>query len=133
MKPLHPVLRLFFEHPQLAAEHAAAYAALFAEDGAVAAARLQRSLVLKLAACACAAIAATLAGVGAMLWAALPAASMTYAWVLAAVPVLPALAAACAWMAAPSDAVAAPFAALRRQVLTDIAWVRDARATAEAS
>ena len=49
MHALHPVLRLFIEQPQLAAEHASAYAALFAQDSAAAAAQWQRRVVLKLA------------------------------------------------------------------------------------
>ena len=131
MQPLHPVLRLCVEQPEFAAEHASAYAELLVEDGTAAALQLQRRLVLQCLSGVCAAVAATLAGTALMLWAALPSLSMPHAELLLAVPALPLLALAWAIGVRRSADAALPFAALRRQLQADLAWLRESRAPAK--
>ena len=111
MHALHPVLRLFIEQPQLAAEHASAYAALFAQDSAAAAAQWQRRVVLKLACGAGLTAAITLAGVASMLWTALPGLTLAQHWPLWAPPLVPALGASWAAWAAREGTSVPPFAA----------------------
>jgi cytochrome bd-type quinol oxidase subunit 2 len=133
MRTLHPVLRLFVEQPQLAAEHVSAYAALFAQDGAAELAHWQRRVMLQLAVVACLGVALTLAGVGAMLWAVLPTDSMAPHWPLWVLPLVPALAAAGAAFASRGGSSAPAFMASRQQLLSDVAWLRESRADAEAA
>jgi hypothetical protein len=130
MQPLHPLLRLCVEQPELAAEHASAYAALLVEDGTAAALQLQRRVALQWVGGVCAAVATTLAGTALMLWAALPSLPMPHPELLWAVPAVPLL--LLGWViGVRRSADAPPFAALRQQVQADLAWLRNSRVPAK--
>ena len=70
---MHPLLALLATRPQLLADHAQAYAALFNEEFDQARASWQRTAVLQAVALCCVSAAAVLAGVALMLWAISPA------------------------------------------------------------
>lgn len=121
---IHPVFRLAAAQPQLLAEHAAAYAGLLSEALAESRARLQRQAVLQLAGAACLVVAAVLAGVAVLLWAALPEAALRNRWLFVLTPLVPAvLGAVCLW-AGHNRRPGEPFATLRLQVAEDVALLR---------
>lgn len=123
---LHPVFRLAASHPQLLAEHAAAYAELLAEELSASGAHLKRSLALQLVGMTCLGIALVLAGVAVMLWAALPAQAVRLPWLLIATPLAPAVLGVLALWSASSMAAPDAFAALRSQLAADAAMLRGA-------
>ena len=122
---MHPLLRLIATRPALLAEHAEAYAALIAEEVPRISAAWQRRALLSAAAGACATIGVLLAGVGAMLWAALPEPPMRAPWMLLVVPLLPLIAAAVCTMAARAAGARDPLEGLRQQVTDDLLLLRD--------
>lgn len=119
MRPWPAWLRLAWQHPQWLAEHASAYVALAADEGSLAAARLLRQTRLQLLCGACIAVAATLAGVALMLWAALPALADDRVWALAVVPLLPLIGAFWARRQAGRDVAGSRFEGLRAQIELD--------------
>lgn len=123
---MHPLLRLIATRPALLAEHAEAYAALIAAEVPRISAAWQRRALLSAAAAVSAAIGILLAGMSAMLWAALPEPAMRAPWMLLAVPLLPLLAAAVCMMAARSANARDPLDSLRRQVTDDLLLLREA-------
>lgn len=119
MRPWPSWLRLAWQHPQWLAEHASAYAALAADEGSAAAARLLRQARLQLISGACLVVAATLAGVALMLWAALPVLAGGTAWALVLVPLLPLIGAVWARQRAGREVTDDDFAGLRAQIELD--------------
>jgi len=133
MPVVHPLLRLVVEQPELLAEHVTAYAVAFAEEGALAAARLRRRLAWLLVACACGVGTITLAGIAVMLWATLPLSGLSASettGVLVAVPIAMLAAGACAMVRALRHRAEESFAGLRRNVAADLALIRGARSMA---
>jgi hypothetical protein len=126
----HPLLRAAMSQPHLLFEHVSAYGAVLAEEGTHAASMLRRQLAWQMAAGAGIAIGLVLAGVGALLWAMLPAAPPDRAWLMLAVPLLPWLAAAWALWHVSRLAVQTPFPALRRQANADLDLLRSLRVAA---
>lgn len=125
---LQRLIRLAANQPDLLADHAGAYAELAAAEAAVLAQRLRRQALLMAVALAAVAVAVTLAGVAALLWSALPLATMPTPWLLLVVPALPLLLAlVCAW-AAQTPAGTQAFAGLQRQWQADVAMLRQAGA-----
>lgn len=125
---LHPVLHLLATRPQWLAEHAEAYAELAAVEFGDAAAAGRRSVLLGAAALCAGGVAATLAGVALMLWAAMPELPPRTAWLLWATPALPLGLALLAVLAQQRWKPQARFVELRRQLQTDLALLREAGA-----
>ena len=124
---MNAFLRLAAGQPQLLAAHAASYAALVRDEGALSLALLQRRVTLQALAVGAIAVAAALAGVAIMLWATAPAGTLAQAWVLAAVPLLPLLGAGWALRAARRIGPLPLWAAWRRQIDADSALLARCR------
>lgn len=131
MRPWHPLWRLALQQPDLVVEHAAAYAALAADDGAAALSTLGRRLAWQFAGGLCLAVAATLAGVSVLLWAALPVWSAGWPWAAVIVPLLPLVGGVLA-LNRPNHGSPA-FARLRAQTGLDRATLREFRVDGERS
>jgi hypothetical protein len=116
---MHPWLKLAWQHPERVAEHLAAYAALAADEAALALdhalARGRRQLLIA----ACGVVAATLAGTALLLWVALPAPAAGRGWWLVVVPLWPLAVAAMAWRWQPPAAALTDFVGLRAQLSID--------------
>lgn len=123
---IHPLLNLLSTRPQLLADHAEAYAALFsAELGHATAGWKRRAQFGALALC-CLGVSVVLAGVALMLWAVNPPAQIHAAWALFAAPLLPAGAALAFLWLARTDAKAGAFDQTRRQIKADFVMLREA-------
>lgn len=126
----HPLLRLLLAHPELLAEHAAAYASLVAEDGQRLLQRWRRQAALRLMAVVLALLGLSLAGQALMLGVVLGPLDAGALAVLLLTPLLPvALALVCHQAASglsPSEPRALAFAAVQRQLAVDLALLRDA-------
>lgn len=112
--------------PELLAEHAGAYVDLASAEADVLARGLGRRALLVAAAGGCALLFVMLAGVAALLAAALPLAAMPAPWLLLAVPALPLLAALACTAALQRQAATPAFPNLREQLATDLRLVREA-------
>jgi hypothetical protein len=121
---LHPVFRLAASQPQLLAEHAAGYAGLLAEEMTISGAQFKRRITLQIIGLLGLMVAAILAGVAVLLWAALPATSLQQPWLLWFTPLLPAVMGASSLLAASSDNAPPAFATLREQFAQDAALLR---------
>lgn len=115
------MLHLLLAQPNRVIEHASAYAALAAEEGADAWAGLNRRLRLQFACGRFAVTSAVLAGVALMLWAMLPSLADQRVWLLLAVPLAPALAALWTGWTHHCEADTVSFARLREQAGLDAA------------
>ena len=113
--------------PHLLATHLAGYASLVRSEAAFSAAVLQRRALLMATCLGCLCVAATLLGGAIMLWAAAPAGTLAQAWVLALVPLLPALGAAWALHALRHADSAPMWSMLQAQIAADAALL-DSRA-----
>lgn len=123
-----PWLRLAWHHPEQLSEHVAAYAALATDEAGAALAMALHQARLQLILGASLVVAATLAGVSLLLWAALPGIGAGAAWALVAVPLVPLLPAAWARRAAGRGTATPAFAGLRGQLALDREAWRVARA-----
>ena len=122
---MHPFFKLMVDRPAVITDHVEAYASLATLElsGAV---RHLRLRALKTAmALSCAAVAAVLAGVAVMLWAATPADHLHAPWVLWLAPGVPAILAVWCWLSAKAIKDAPAFSALRDQVRADIDMLRE--------
>ena len=122
---MHPFFKLMVDRPAVITDHVEAYASLATLElsGAV---RHLRLRALKTAmALSCAAVAAVLAGVAVLLWAATPADQLHAPWVLWLAPGLPAVLAVWCWLSAKAINEAPAFSALRDQVRADIDMLRE--------
>ncbi len=125
---LHPLLHLIATQPHLLAEHAKVYAELAAVEVGEFSAQWRRRAFLVTLAAFFLGLAVVLAGVGLMLWAALPVSQMQAPWALLAVPlVLVALGGVC-FLAGRSQIDAIAFSHLRRQVKADMLMLREVAA-----
>ncbi len=118
------LLRLVATQPQLAVDHAEAYAGLVAAEAQAASASWRKRLLWAAVSLCCAGVACVLAGVAAMLWAALPLAHMPTPWALIGVPLVPALGAWVAGLASHSASQHPSFSQLQRQLSADVALLR---------
>lgn len=126
MLSLHPLLHLAVRQPQLLVDHAAGYAEVAMVEAARAAAQWERRVAWQLAAGTSLVVAVMLAGVGLMLWAALPPGSIARPGLMAAIPLLPLLLAAVAILCARRAGAQPNFELLRRQAASDLMLLRDA-------
>lgn len=125
---MHQLLHLITTRPQLLAEHAEAYAELASlEFPRIGAAWKRRVLLDALALCSLG-VAAVLAGVALMLWAALPAVPAQASWVLIGIPLLALAAAACCAVAARGGGGRQALANVREQVQADLRMLREVAA-----
>lgn len=124
---IHPLLRLIATQPQLLADHAESYADLVGEELDKTTAVWKRRVLLNATALCLVGVAAMLAGVALMLWAALPELSIHAPWALVAAPALPALAALwCGYEGQrQTDAV---FRDLKAQIASDLVMLREVSA-----
>lgn len=125
---MHPLLNLIATRPQLLAEHAQAYAELMAAEMPRAATVLKRQALLNGLALLGLHSAVMLAGVAVMLWAVLVPQSMTAAWLLIAVPSMPAVGAIACLIAAQGHSERHTFGTLGQQVSADLRMLREATA-----
>jgi hypothetical protein len=119
---MHPLLNLVATRPQLLAEHAQGYAELLADEWPRAASSWKRQAWLNTLALLSLFAATILTGLALMLWAALPGATMTAAWVLVLVPLLPLCAALACFIAARAGARGPN--ELQRQLRADMTLLR---------
>ncbi len=125
----HPLLHLIATRPQLLAEHAGVYAELLAEDlGALSGAWRRRALLLAAGLCLLL-TALVLAGVAALLWAALPSGQLQAPWALFTIPLLPLVSGFGCLRAARPPAGSAGFGNAGRQLQADLAMLREAGAS----
>jgi hypothetical protein len=123
---LHPIFHLVATQPELLGQHAQAYGELVGSELSTQASVWgRRALLMALALCLLG-VTVVLAGIAIMLWAtAMP--EPRSAWVLLAVPGVPAVATAVCYVLArwrnANDALA--FAELRRQIQADLALLRE--------
>lgn len=123
---MHPLLRLMASRPQLLTDHAEAYVELATVGIGQISADWTRRMALNAAGLCGLGVAAVLAGVAFMLWAALPAPGMQAPWVLIVAPLLPFAGALGCLGWARAHGRSAAFDALRRQVRADLAMLREA-------
>jgi hypothetical protein len=123
---IHPVYKLLAARPELLAQHLGGYAQLARAQAAEALLAARQRLLLLGVSLACAVLGLGLAGVAALLAAALPWSAMPAPWLLAALPgllVLAALAAGWAFMRQPP---AWTWDELQAQAAQDLALLREA-------
>lgn len=125
---MHPLLELLLARPQLLADHAQAYGALFNEEMGQARAALQRWAMWRTITLCCLLSAGILAGMAIMLWAALPGGSMQAPWVLLVTPMVPLAVAIGRWVSARKSGPLRFFEQLRAQVRVDRAMLHAAKA-----
>jgi uncharacterized membrane protein YqjE len=125
---MHPLLELLVGQPQLLADHAQAYGALFAEEMGEARAALQRWALWRAVTLCSLFSAAILAGIALMLWAMLPASPLQVTWVLVVTPILPLLVAVVSWPLAQKNGTPPLFNLMRAQIRADKAMLLAARA-----
>lgn len=121
---LQALWRLAAGQPQLLAAHAAGYAALIRDEGAVSLRLVQRRAGLQALLFGSVIVALVLTGVAVMGWAIAPAGSLSHPWVLLAVPALPWLLAAWALRAARRVGPLPLWAAWQEQLAADRALLR---------
>ena len=122
----HPIVRLLTARPELVADHAEAYAELFASELGSAGESLKRQALLGALAICGLGVGLVLAGVAVMLWVVVPMPQRQMAWVLLAVPLVPLAISAVCLLAAQRQAHLKPFTHIRRQMAADMAMVREA-------
>ena len=126
---MHPLYALLANRPHLVAEHAQAYGELLVAEVGRVSAGLKRAALLNAAALAGLAVAVVLAGVALMLWSVLPAMAAGSAWVLLAVPLVPALAALGCLLALRDSGQQQVLATLREQLQADLTMLREVAST----
>ncbi len=125
---MHPLLQLLLTRPQLLADHAQAYGALFTEEMGDARAALQRWALWRAVTLCSLFSAAILAGMALMLWAMLPASPQQATWLLVVTPMLPLLVTVVSWPLARKNGSPPLFAQMRAQIHCDQAMLLAARA-----
>lgn len=123
----HPLFRLLLAHPELLAEHASAYGQMLGDEWLAVSSAWQRRAALQMLAGGALLAGVVLAGQTVLWWAVLP--NHLWPWMLG-VPALPLLVAAWAWWMSTRSArlPAEPWAGLRRQLLADLALIRNTAA-----
>ena len=122
---MHPLLNLIATQPQLLAHHAEAYAELVVSEIGKASAAWKRRAMLNAVALCCLGVAAVLAGVALMLWAAIPAAQIQAPWTFIVAPLLPAAVAVWCLVTARWLGDGGAFDNLRRQMQADMLMLRE--------
>lgn len=123
---MSPLLYLIATRPQLLVDHAEAYADLASAEVSQASVIWKRRAKLGVVAICSFVIAAILAGVAAMIWAVLPVVSNQAWWTLIVTPILPIGLGTGCLMAIRAQPQEGAFDALRRQLKTDMAMLREA-------
>lgn len=124
----HPLIKMLVSRPEMLAEHVGAYAELAAAEASQAVDQARNKVIVGAAAAVLVLVGLMLAGVAALLCAALPLTAMPAPWLLVAVPALPLLAAVAAALWLRSRPARTSFALLREQMARDSALVREAHA-----
>jgi len=120
------LLALLATRPQLLVDHAQAYASLFNEEFDQAYASWRRRAALQAIALCCLGVAAVLAGVALMLWAASPELQIHAQWVLLSTPLLPLCVAVICLVMVHRQPGGQAFSNLGRQISADMAMLRAA-------
>lgn len=124
----HPLIKMLVSRPEMLAEHVGAYAELAAAEASQAVDQARNKVIVGAAAGVLALVGLVLAGVAALLCAALPLTAMPAPWLLVVVPALPLVAAIVAALWLRSRPARPSFALLREQLAQDSALVQEARA-----
>jgi hypothetical protein len=122
---MHPLLHLIVAQPQLLAHHAEAYAELVASEIGKASAAWKRRAMLNAVALCSLGVAAVLAGVALMFWAAIPAAQVQAPWTFVVAPLFPTAVAVWCLVTARWLSNGGAFDDLRRQVQADMSMLRE--------
>ena len=122
---LQALLQLLSKQPKLLAEHAQAYGELAAVEWSLLVDDWQARLRFQLLVATGAWMALMLGGVALMLWAALPADSLRWPWMLLAVPLVPLGVAGYGLYALKASQSLRAFPALRGQLQADMALLRE--------
>lgn len=121
----HPLIRLLASKPQLVAHHLGGYVELASAEAQQAVSALQARLLWMAGAVAGAVAGVLLAGVAALLAAALPLAGMPAPWLLLLVPLAAWLAGAACWLQASRLPLAGSLQNLRAQLAADAALLAE--------
>lgn len=124
----HPLIKMLVSRPEMLAEHVGAYAELAAAEASQAVDQARNKVIVGAAAGVLALVGLVLAGVAALLCAALPLTAMPAPWLLVVVPALPLATAIVAALWLRSRPARPSFALLREQLAQDSALVQEARA-----
>jgi hypothetical protein len=119
------LLHLLLSQPDLVAEHAHAYAELAVADARAASKTTQNAALWSAGLLCSVIVAAVLAGVGLMIWAALPEGAIRAPWVLVATPLVPLVAAIACLRGLSAKGDTPAFATLRRQIAADMQMLRE--------
>ncbi|WP_428422586.1 hypothetical protein [Methylibium sp.] len=120
-----PLLRVIANEPGTLVEHATAYADLASDELQSLSDHWSRRLVWLIVAAVAALATLVLAGMAVMLWAVVPPHETAHAWLLVAVPVVPAIVALVALQGVRSMGQRPAFDTLRAQLREDLALVRE--------
>jgi hypothetical protein len=125
---IHPVIKLIATRPDLLAEHAVGYGALFAAQAGEAAAQLRRNIVYAIVAMVCGGVGVGFAGTALLLVAALPLDGMPAPWALIVIPIVPLGIAAGCLFALKSQPAAWSMDSIKEQLDADRAMWREVTA-----
>lgn len=122
---MHPFFKLMVDRPAVITDHVEAYASLATLELSGAVKHLGLRALKTAIALSCAVVAAVLAGVAVMLWAATPVDHLHAPWALWLAPGVPTIVAVWCWWSAQASNDAPAFSALRDQVRADIDMLRE--------
>lgn len=126
---MHPLFELLLSRPQLLADHAQAYGALFTEEMGEARTALQRWAMWRAITLCSFFSAVILAGMALMLWAMLPGSPVQATWVLLITPLVPLAIGVVCWPLAKKNGEHKFFDQTRTQIGIDKAMLRAAKTT----
>jgi hypothetical protein len=129
---IHPLLRLAATHPQLLADHAAAYAELVGDEMGKTLSAWKRTVLFNALGVGLLLVGTLLTGVALMLWALIPVPDDRAYWALIAVPAIPA-AVALLCLLAGRQPVAGAFAEVKQQLAHDLVMLREVSTSAGSS
>ncbi len=122
---MHPIFRVFARQPHLLADHAQAYAALFAEQIGEAATSIKQRAVLMVIAGMLLFVGVIFLGVAFMLWGASDG-NMRAPWALFVGPLVPIAAGVACFFAGKGKTLVSPMDKVREQMSADISMLREA-------
>jgi hypothetical protein len=125
---IHPVIKLIATRPDLLAEHAVGYGALFAAQAGEAAQQMRRNLAYVIIAAVCGGVGIGFAGTALLLVAALPLSSMPAAWAMLVIPLVPLAVAVGCLVALKSQPQAWSMDAIKEQFAADRAMFQEVNA-----
>ncbi len=122
---MNPLFRLITSRPNLVAAHAESYLQLLAEEINAGSRALSRRVFLGCAAWLLMLLFLLLAGIGLMLWGALPEVRSEQSWILIAVPSAPLLTSFLLFLIIKADPPPAGLTKVKAQMRADLAMLRE--------